>query len=140
MLWQVISCFVKYNCVYRSTKRNNKNNSDKNTSFENSHTVILKTRRRVNIKNSKFNNNSNNSYEIKPKNLQNERFGCPFLKVRTNIDLWTKRLVKASKRTSTCNGLAGRHTSIVSPLKIQKIFLNMVEIIFSMHKDPRIER
>ena len=51
-----------------------------------------------------------------------------------------KRLVKASKRTSTHNGLAGRHTSTVSPLKIQKVFLNMVEIIFGNHKDPRIER
>ena len=29
------------------------------------HTVILKMWRRVNIKNSKFNNNVNNSYEIK---------------------------------------------------------------------------
>ena len=65
---------------------------------------------------------------------------APLLKVRTNIDLQTKRLVKPSKRTSACNGLAGRHTSIVSPLKIQKIFLNLVEIIFGMHKDPRIER
>ena len=94
--------------------------------------------RSVNIKNSKINNNSNNSYEIKPKTYK--RFGCPLLKVRTNIDLWTKRLIKASKRTSTCNGLAGRHTSIVSPLKIQKIFLNVVEIIFGMHKDPRIKK
>ena len=33
--------------------------------FESSHTVILKMRRRVNIKNSKFNHNANNSYEIK---------------------------------------------------------------------------
>ena len=33
--------------------------------LKNSHTVILKRRRRVNIKNSKFNNNTNNSYEIK---------------------------------------------------------------------------
>ena len=33
--------------------------------LKNSHTVILKTWRRVNIKNSKFNNNANNSYEIK---------------------------------------------------------------------------
>ena len=31
----------------------------------NLHTVILKMRRRVNIKISKFNNNANNSYEIK---------------------------------------------------------------------------
>ena len=30
----------------------------------NSHTVILKRWRRVNIKISKFNNNTNNSYEI----------------------------------------------------------------------------
>ena len=136
----MISSFVKHNCVYRSTKRNNKNNSDKTTPHENSHTVILKMQRRVNIKNSKFNNNDNNSYEIKPKNLQNERFGCPLLKVRTNIDLWTKRLVKASKRTSACNGLARRHTRVVSPLKIQKIFLNLVKIIFGMHKDPRIKK
>ena len=71
-------------------------------------------------------------------NLQNERFGCPFLKIRTNIQLRTERLVRASKRTSTHNGLAGRHTSIVSPLKIQKIFLYMVKIIFGKHKDPRI--
>ena len=33
--------------------------------LRNSHTVILKRRREVNIKNSKFNNNANNSYEIK---------------------------------------------------------------------------
>ena len=50
MLWQMISSFVKHNCVHRSTKRNNKNNSDKITPFKNSHTVILKTWRRVNIK------------------------------------------------------------------------------------------
>ena len=50
MLWQVISCFVKHHCVYRPTKRNNKKNSDKNTSFENPYTIILKTQRRVNIK------------------------------------------------------------------------------------------
>ena len=37
----------------------------KTISLRNSHTVILKRRRRVNIKNSKFNNNANNSYEIK---------------------------------------------------------------------------
>ena len=84
MLWQVISSFVKHNCVHRSTKRNNRKNSE-NISFGNSHTVILKTWRRVNIKNSKFNNNGNNSYEIKVKNLQNERLDCPFLKMRTNI-------------------------------------------------------
>ena len=35
--------------------------------LRNSHTVILKRWRRVNIKNSKFNNNTNNSYEIKSK-------------------------------------------------------------------------
>ena len=63
-----------------------------------------------------------------------------FLKIRTNIELWTKRLVKASERTSTHNGLTERHTSIVSPLIIQKTFFNMVEIIFSMYKDPRIKR
>ena len=56
------------------------------------------------------------------------------LKVRTNIELWTKRLVKASERTSTCDGLAGRHTRVISPLIIQKAFFNMVEI--TMHKDP----
>ena len=50
----MISCLVKHNCVYRSTKRDNKyNNSDKTASFRNSHT--------------KFNNNSSNSYEIEPK-------------------------------------------------------------------------
>ena len=48
-------------------KEYNKNNSDESTSFENSHTVILKTRRRVNIKIQKFNNNGNNSYEIEVK-------------------------------------------------------------------------
>ena len=42
-------------------------NNDKTTPFGNSHTVILKMWRRVNIKNSIFNNNGNNSYEIKPK-------------------------------------------------------------------------
>ena len=62
----MISSFVKHNCVYRSTNRN-KNNSNKTTPFGSSHTVILKTWRRVDTKNSKFNNNSNNSYEIKSK-------------------------------------------------------------------------
>ena len=121
-------------------KEYSKNNSDKSTSFENFHTVILKTWRRVNIKISKFNNNGNNSYEIKTQNLQDERFGCSFLKIRTNIELWTKRLVKASKRTSTHDGLTGRHTRVVSPLIVQKTFFNMIEIIFSMYKDPRIKR
>ena len=37
----------------------------KTISSRNSHTVILKRQRRVNIKNSEFNNNVNNSYEIK---------------------------------------------------------------------------
>ena len=46
----MISSFVKHNCVYRPTKRNNKNNSKKTTSFGSSDTVILKTQRRVNIK------------------------------------------------------------------------------------------
>ena len=63
----MISCFVKHNCVYRPTKRNNKNYSDKSTSFESSHTVILKNAEESEYQNSKFNNNGNNSYEIKPK-------------------------------------------------------------------------
>ena len=46
---KMISCFVKHYCVHRSTKRNNKKNSE-NISFGNSHTVILKTWRRVNIR------------------------------------------------------------------------------------------
>ena len=46
----MISCFVKHNRVHRSTKSNNKNNSDKITPFGNSHTVILKMWRRVNIR------------------------------------------------------------------------------------------
>ena len=46
----MISCLEKYNCVYRSTKRNKKNDNNENASFENSHTVILKMWRRVNIK------------------------------------------------------------------------------------------
>ena len=45
----------------------NKNNSNKSTSFENSHTVILKMWRRVNVKIQKFNNDGNNSYEIEVK-------------------------------------------------------------------------
>ena len=48
-------------------KEYNKDNSNKSTSFGNSHTVILKMQRRVNIKIQKFNSNSNNSYEIKIK-------------------------------------------------------------------------
>ena len=48
-------------------KEYNKNNSDKSISFGNFHTVILKMWRRVNIKIQKFNNNGNNSYEIKVK-------------------------------------------------------------------------
>ena len=64
----MIFSFVKHNCIYRSTnKRNNKNNSDKNTSISNSHTVILKNVEESEYQNSKFNNNGNNSYEIKPK-------------------------------------------------------------------------
>ena len=46
----MISSFVKHNRVQGSTKCNNNNNSDKNTSFENFHTVTLKMWRRVNIK------------------------------------------------------------------------------------------
>ena len=64
----------------------------------------------------------------------------PFPQDKDKYPAEDKRLVRASERTIACNGLAGRHASIVSPLKIQKIFLNMVEIIFSKHKDPRIER
>ena len=45
----MISSFVKHDCIHRSTKRNNKN-SHKTTPFKNSHTVILKTQRRANIK------------------------------------------------------------------------------------------
>ena len=66
-------------------KGNNKN-SDKNTSFRNSHTVILKMWRRVNIK---IKNSTIMAVTVmkssQKKNLQNERFGCPFLKIRTNI-------------------------------------------------------
>ena len=32
-LWQMISCFIKHNCVHRSPKRNNKKNNE-NHSFE----------------------------------------------------------------------------------------------------------
>ena len=49
MLWQMISYFIKHNCVHRFTKRNNRKNS-KSISFRNSHTVILKMWRRVNVK------------------------------------------------------------------------------------------
>ena len=62
----MIPCFIKHNCVHGSTKTNNENNNEK-YSLRNSHTVIFKMLRRVNIKNSKFNNNANNSYEIKSK-------------------------------------------------------------------------
>ena len=121
-------------------KEYDKNNSNKSTSFENSHTVILKTQRRVNIKIQKFDNNGNNSYEIEVKPYRMKDLVALFLEIRTNVELWTKRLVKASKRTSTPNGLTRRHTSIVSPLIIQKTFFNMVKIIFGMYKDPRIKK
>ena len=49
-------------------------------------------------------------------------------------------MVRASKGTSTYNGLARRHTRVVFPLKIWEIFLDLVEIIFGMHKDPRNEK
>ena len=76
--------------------------------------------RRVNIKikNSTIMVITAMKHNQKKPNLQNERFSCSFLKVRTNIDLWTKRLIKASKRTSACNGLTGRHTRVVFPLKV----------------------
>ena len=31
------------------------------------------------------------------KTSQDERFSCPFLNTRTNVKLWTKRLIEASK-------------------------------------------
>ena len=46
----MIFYFIKHNCVHRSTKRNNNKKNSENISFENSHTVILKMWRRVNIK------------------------------------------------------------------------------------------
>ena len=46
----MISCLVKSNHVFWSTKRDNKYNNDKTTPFGSSYTVILKTQRRVNIK------------------------------------------------------------------------------------------
>ena len=73
----MISSFIKHNHVYWSTKRNNKNNSDKNTSISNSHTVILKIPEESEYQNSKFNNNDNNSYEIKPK-LTRWKIWLPF--------------------------------------------------------------
>ena len=51
-----------------------------------------------------------------------------------------RRLVEASKRTSTSDGLIGRHTGVVSPLILQKSLFYMIEIIFSMYKDPKIKR
>ena len=83
----MISCFVKHNCIYRATKRNNKNNSDKNTSISNSHTVILKNTEESEYQNSKFNNNGNNSYEIKPKTYKmKDLVALPsMIKIRTNI-------------------------------------------------------
>ena len=48
-------------------KEHNKGNSNKSTSFENSHTDILKMWRRVNIRIQTFNNDGNNSYEIEVK-------------------------------------------------------------------------
>ena len=79
----MISSFVKHNRVHRSTKRNNNKNNGKATPFENSHTVILKTWRRVNIKiqNSKIMAITVMKSSQKKNNLQNERFGCPFLKI-----------------------------------------------------------
>ena len=47
----MISCFEKHNCVYRSIKKYTiEIIVDKSTPFGNSHTVILKMQRRVNIK------------------------------------------------------------------------------------------
>ena len=56
----------------------------KTTLFENSHTVIHKMWRRVNIK---IQNSTIMAItDMKSsQNLQYERFGCPFLKIRTNI-------------------------------------------------------
>ena len=54
--------------------------------------------------------------------------------------LWTKRLTEASKRTSTPNGMIGRHTRVVSPLIVQKSFFYMIKIIFGMYKDSKLKK
>ena len=139
-LWQVIPWFCKtQSCVHRSTKRNNKNN-DKTTPFRNSHTVILKTWRRVNIQNSKFNNNGNNSYEIKPKNLQNERFSCPFPEDKDKYPAEDKTgwlgLVKGQVHAIAW---LGDTLELFILWENPENFLDLVEIIFGKHKDPRNE-
>ena len=93
--------------------------------------------RRVSIKIWKYNNNNNNSYEIEIKTLQDERFGCPFLKVRTDAKLWTKRLIETSKRTGTSDSLIGRYTEIISSLVVQKPFFYVIKIILSIYKDSK---
>ena len=95
--------------------------------------------RRVSIKIQKYNNNSNNSYEIEIKTLQDKRFGCPFLKIRTSAKLWTKRLIETSKRTGTFDSLTRRCTGIVSPLIVQKFFFYVIKIILSTYKDSKIK-
>ena len=44
--------------------------------------------------------------------LTNERFNCPFLKIRTGSWLRIENLARTSKWTSTCNDLVWRPTSI----------------------------
>ena len=66
----MVNDFLSYKNTIVSTDPLNeykKNNSNESTSFESPHTIILKMWRRVNIKIQKFNNNSNNSYEIEVK-------------------------------------------------------------------------
>ena len=95
--------------------------------------------RRVSIKIQKYNNNSNNIYEIEIKTLQDKRFGCPFLKIRASAKLRTKRLIETSKRTGTSNSLTRKYTGIVSPLIAQKFFFYVIKIILGIYKDSKFK-
>ena len=51
-------------------------------------------------------------------NSQNERFDCPFLKIRTDLLLRIETLIRASEWITTCSDLVWRSTTIGFPLII----------------------
>ena len=71
--------------------------------------------------------------------IQDERFCCPFLKVRTGAKQWTGWLAETSKRTGTSNSLTRRYTGTISFLIIQKLFFYVIKVIFSIYKDSKIK-
>ena len=125
--------------MHQAWSAETKKKTNKSTSFESFHTVILKMQRRVRIKIEKYNNNNNNSYEIEIKPYKIKDFIALSHKIRTSAKLWTYRLIETSKRTGISDSLTRRYTGIISPLIVQKFFFYVIKIILSIYKDSKIK-